>query len=254
MLQIIVNILYLLFGKNTYKALRSYPDLEQKMSDVLKTLKVLYNAESDDTIITGISTFNMYKFWKCHFYDILVTKYAVLNDNFIKMAITSSNARIAKNNFHEDVVNATIKPLFKLESIGVNCKPCAEKGDIMTANEWNLFWSDLLELAQVDKAMENLSLRCLTLNQLPGCVKFDGTPVLDDAGKEVKDEDGNIKCRKVAVITDYRNENEYPMEFVLITAFFGPCMDTLSAVEHRYEITELKDTYDVHSYLFSDIQ
>lgn len=277
-IRIIVIILWCLFGKDTYKSLKSYPDLETMLPNVAATLKRLIEVKTnDESVVEGRNEYiTSYKWFKGNLFNVLIYKYVILNENFKDNAVNNKNFRIIEFNFDESWIGKFIIDKFAIKSLFVNKKPDEieasfkniDNATVLTAIQWNAFWESIINSSPKDKTLENLSCECLLLSQIPGvkgkCNIYVGD---DDKLKQVAELEGNkdlkpeelkekiddLLFQSFSTFCDFRNETEFPAEFMLIK-----CPDDNKLCDISPSMIELTDDnvnkiYDIHSYLFNDI-
>lgn len=277
-IRIIVNILFCLFGKDTYKSLKSYPDLETMLPNVAATLKRLIEVKTnDESVVDGRNEYiTSYKWFKGNIFNMLIYKYVILNENFVDNAVNDANFRIIEFDFNESWIGKFIIDKFNIKSLFPSKKPNEleklfvnlDGAKILTANQWNAFWMSMINASPKDKTLENLSCEYLLLNQIPGvkgkCNIYVGNEdklaevnaIQNDkelTADEIRGKIEEILFETISSFCDFRNETEFPAEFMLIR-----CPENNKLCDISPSMIELTDDnvtkiYDIHSYLFNDI-
>lgn len=286
--QMIITIIYYLLGKDTYKVLKSYPDLINTICKVSNTLRVLIETSNNDVPIKQHHTHNEYKFFKSNLFDIISIKYVVLNDGFSKQAITRKDARIIDYKLDIQFINQFILEKFNLltvvsekdlslidkylNDVKRNGEEIQDK--IMTPQEWNLFWSEIIDLSHKDKALDNLDCRGVCLSEIPGALTVRENVYLSQVWEEgicEREPDGYSIDGPISIdpdteqpmildgrkfLHDFKNETSYPLEFAIIKGVDKRNSNIVGLLStSKYDCTEstIFGLFDIHSYLFSDI-
>lgn len=273
--KLIIMIIYSLMGKDTYKYLKSYNNLIQDLVMVANTMSYIIETKNDDTEIIKHHTHNEYKFFKSHLYDVLSSKYVILNDGFRKQAIHDESSRIVDFNIDMSYVIQLVNDRFNINTIDKDmwkdiedlCLDARLKnsGFIMTPQQWNNFWEEIIRASRSDKTLENLECRALNLSQIPG-VLLKYSRLIDESriNSTIDVVELNIdesmnpevpKYENVYYLHDFKNETEYPLEFAIVMGCSrkrGPLVALLSPSKYECEVLEARNLFDVHSYLLGD--